>query len=83
MEGGAEAERVEGEVFKRIGKHDERLRQLELGRMLSGRADRNNAIVNVHPGTGGTDAKDWAQMVLRMLLRYCEKRGWNSSRLEL
>ncbi|MGZ3422696.1 MAG: peptide chain release factor 2 [Polyangiales bacterium] len=78
MEGGAEAERVEGEVAHRIGRHDERLRQLELGRMLSGRADRNNAIVNVHPGTGGTDAKDWAQMVLRMLLRYCEKRGWKT-----
>jgi len=46
--------------------------------MLSGKADRNNAIVNVHPGTGGTDAKDWAQMVLRMMLRYCEKRGWKT-----
>jgi peptide chain release factor 2 len=78
MEGGAEAEKVEGDVAKRIAAHDQRLRQLELGRMLSGRADRNNAIVNVHPGTGGTDAKDWAEMVLRMLLRYCEKRGWKT-----
>ncbi len=78
MEPGAEADKVEAEVAARIAAHDTRLRQLELGRMLSGRADRNNAIVNVHPGTGGTDAKDWAEMVLRMLLRYCEKRGWKT-----
>jgi peptide chain release factor 2 len=55
-----------------------RLRQLELGRMLSGKADRANAIVQIHPGTGGTDAKDWAQMLLRMLLRFCERRGWKT-----
>ena len=78
MEGGQEADRVEHDVAGRIAAHDQRLRQLELGRMLSGKADRNNAIVNVHPGTGGTDAKDWAQMVLRMLLRYCELRGWKT-----
>lgn len=78
MEGGAEADRVEQDVASRLVAHDHRLRQLELGRMLSGKADRNNAIVNIHPGTGGTDAKDWAQMVLRMLLRYCERRGWKT-----
>jgi peptide chain release factor 2 len=78
MEGGAEAEKVSHDVASRLDAHDQRLRQLELGRMLSGRADRNNAIVNIHPGTGGTDAKDWAEMVLRMMLRYCEKRGWKT-----
>lgn len=78
MEGGAEAEKVSDEVAARLDAHDQRLRQLELGRMLSGKADRNNAIVNIHPGTGGTDAKDWAEMVLRMMLRYCEKRGWKT-----
>ncbi|MBI2389487.1 MAG: peptide chain release factor 2 [Deltaproteobacteria bacterium] len=78
MEGGDEGDRVEHEVAGRVHAHDQRLRQLELARMLSGKADRNNAIVNIHPGTGGTDAKDWAQMVLRMLLRYCEKRGWKT-----
>jgi peptide chain release factor 2 len=78
MEGGAEGESVEHDVASRLTAHEHRMRQLELGRMLSGRADRNNAIVNIHPGTGGTDAKDWAQMVLRMLLRYCERRGWKT-----
>ncbi len=54
------------------------MRALELERMLGGKADRANAIVQIHPGTGGTDAKDWAQMLLRMLLRFCERRGWKT-----
>ncbi len=78
MEGGAEAEKVELDVVARMPTLDSRLRQLELSRMLSGKADRNDAIENIHPGTGGTDAKDWAQMCLRMMLRYCEKRGWKT-----
>lgn len=78
MEGGEAAESVEGEVVSRLPAHEQRLRQLELARMLSGKADRNNAIINIHPGTGGTDAKDWAAMLLRMMLRFCEKRGWKA-----
>ncbi len=46
--------------------------------MLSGPADHANAIVSIHPGAGGTDAKDWAAMLLRMYLRYCEKRGYKT-----
>jgi peptide chain release factor 2 len=46
--------------------------------MLSGPADHANAIVTIHPGAGGTDAKDWASMLLRMYLRYCEKRGYKT-----
>jgi peptide chain release factor 2 len=55
-----------------------RTRNMELGRMLSGPADHANAIVRIHPGAGGTDAKDWASMLLRMYLRYCEKRGYKT-----
>ncbi len=55
-----------------------RVRQAELERMLSGQMDHANAIVSIHPGTGGTDAKDWAQMLLRMYLRWCERRGFKT-----
>ena len=46
--------------------------------MLSGPADSANAIVSIHPGAGGTDAKDWAAMLLRMYLRWCERRGYKT-----
>jgi peptide chain release factor 2 len=57
---------------------ERRLRDAELGRMLSGPVDHANAIVSIHPGTGGTDAKDWGQMLLRMYLRWCERRGYKT-----
>ncbi len=46
--------------------------------MLSGPVDHANAIVSIHPGTGGTEAKDWAEMLLRMYLRWCERRGYKT-----
>ncbi len=55
-----------------------RLRKVELERMLSGPADRANAIISIHPGAGGTDAKDWASMLMRMYLRWCERRGYKT-----
>jgi peptide chain release factor 2 len=57
---------------------DTRLRKAELERMLSGPADRANAIVSIHPGAGGTDAKDWAAMLFRLYLRWCERRGFKT-----
>ena len=55
-----------------------RVRSMELKRMLSGPADHASAIVTIHPGAGGTDAKDWAAMLLRMYLRWCERRGFKT-----
>jgi peptide chain release factor 2 len=65
---------VEGQVPALSG----RVRQAELRRMLSGPVDHANAIVDIHPGTGGTDAKDWAEMLLRQYLRWCERRGYKT-----
>jgi peptide chain release factor 2 len=59
-----------------------RVRSAELARMLAGPVDHANAIVSIHPGTGGTDAKDWAQMLLRMYLRWCERRGYKTEMLD-
>lgn len=55
---------------------DKKMRSAELRRMLAGPVDHADAIVSIHPGTGGTDAKDWAQMLLRMYLRWAERRGF-------
>lgn len=57
---------------------EQRVREAELARMLAGPADRSSAIVSIHPGAGGTDAKDWAAMLLRMYLRWCERRGYKT-----
>jgi peptide chain release factor 2 len=54
------------------------VRRAELQRMLGGPADHAPAIVSVHPGSGGTEAKDWAEMLLRMYLRWCERRGFKT-----
>jgi peptide chain release factor 2 len=60
------------------GKLAERVRKAELERMLSGPVDHASAIVSIHPGTGGNDAKDWAEMLLRMYLRWCERKGYKT-----
>ncbi len=52
------------------------LAEMEFRRMMSGPNDAADAIVEVNAGAGGTESQDWAQMVLRMLLRYCERQGW-------
>lgn len=57
---------------------DVTVRRAELRRMLAGRVDHADAIVSIHPGTGGTDAKDWAEMLLRMYLRWAERRGFKA-----
>jgi peptide chain release factor 2 len=57
---------------------EKRVRDAELLRMLSGKLDHASAIVSIHPGTGGTDAKDWAAMLLRMYLRWCERHNFKT-----
>lgn len=53
------------------------LNGMEQVRMLSGPHDASNAIVVIKPGAGGTESQDWASMLLRMYLRYCDKKDWN------
>jgi peptide chain release factor 2 len=71
-------EGVVNEIEAQLPELETRVRQAELRRMLSGPVDHANAIVSIHPGTGGTDAKDWAEMLLRMYLRYCERHGYKT-----
>ncbi len=56
--------------------------KLEFQRMFSGEMDVSNAFVDIQAGAGGTEAQDWAEMLLRMYLRWCEGRGWKTELLE-
>ena len=58
------------------------VRAMELQEMLSGPNDTKDAILAINAGAGGTEAQDWAEMLLRMYARYCEKKGWKVQILE-
>ena len=60
----------------------ERTNALEVQMMLSGEHDGNNAIVSIHPGAGGTESQDWANMLYRMYLRWAERRGFKVESLD-
>jgi peptide chain release factor 2 len=64
------------EVEKHVAELEERWRQLEFSLLFSEEYDDRNAIVAIHAGTGGTDAMDWTEILLRMLMRFCEQRSW-------
>ena len=66
------------EVEAQLPELSEGVRKLELMRMLSGPEDKSDAIVSIHPGAGGIDAQDWAEMLMRMYLRWCEKKGYKT-----
>lgn len=69
---------VVNEISGQLPDLEKRLRSAELARMLSGQVDHANAILSIHPGAGGVDAKDWAQMLMRMFLRWAERRGYKT-----
>jgi len=54
----------------------------EIKKMLGGEHDRRNAILSIHPGAGGTESQDWAEMLLRMYLRWAERRGFSREVIE-
>ncbi|WP_150912653.1 peptide chain release factor 2 [Marinobacter halotolerans] len=62
---------------------DKELEKLEFRRMFSGEMDSNNAYMDIQAGSGGTEAQDWANMLLRMYLRWAEHRGFKSEIVEL
>jgi peptide chain release factor 2 len=71
------------ELEEQIRSVTDRLAALEEERLFSGRYDGGNALVTVNAGAGGTDAQDWAEMVLRMEMRWAEKRGFGVELLEV
>jgi peptide chain release factor 2 len=82
VEMAAEEESLQGEVDEQIASVESRLAALEERRLFSGRYDAGDALVSVNAGAGGTDAQDWAEMVLRMEMRWAERRGFVLELLE-
>ncbi|MBI4460706.1 MAG: peptide chain release factor 2 [Acidobacteria bacterium] len=73
-----EGEEVSQDLATHLKKLNEQVLQIETRSLLSGENDRSNAILTIHPGAGGTDAQDWAEMLLRMYLHWAERQGFKS-----
>jgi peptide chain release factor 2 len=73
---------IEG-VREKLDQIEQQIREIELRVMLGGEHDPDNAIVDINAGAGGTEAQDWAEMLLRMYLRWAEQRGYNSEIIDI
>jgi peptide chain release factor 2 len=76
-------ESATAELMQHLEACEKQLDEIELLQMLSGEYDRSNAIIEIRPGTGGTESQDFAEMLLRMYLRWAERRGFKSTLTEL
>jgi peptide chain release factor 2 len=73
-----EGEKVDGDLQREIGGLQQLVDRLETETLLSGENDARNAIVTIHAGAGGVDSQDWADMLLRMYLRWAERQGFQT-----
>jgi len=71
------------ELIARVKRLDDLLSRYEIERMLGGEHDHNNAIVYINAGAGGTEAQDWVEMLLRMYLKWAEKKGFESQIVDM
>ena len=67
---------LQEELESELGDIKKKFDEFELQILLNGEYDANNAILELHPGAGGTESQDWASMLLRMYQRFCDKQGW-------
>ena len=77
-----EDEEVGKEVGKDLKKLQQQVEKYELTTLLSGKYDSNNAILTIHPGAGGTESQDWAEMLYRMYTRWATKNGYEVKELD-
>ncbi|WP_097677929.1 peptide chain release factor 2 [Bacillus massilinigeriensis] len=75
-------EELQQELEEELKDLTNRLNQFELNLLLSGEYDKNNAILELHPGAGGTESQDWGSMLLRMYTRWAEKKGFKVETLD-
>jgi peptide chain release factor 2 len=73
-----EGEKVESELTRELADLRAKVEKLETETLLAGENDARNAIVTIHPGAGGTESQDWAEMLLRMYLRWAERQGFEA-----
>jgi peptide chain release factor 2 len=78
----SEDEEVAAELSTQLASVESRLAELEEARLFSGEYDAGDAVVSVHAGAGGTDSQDWAEILLRMYLRWAERRGFDVEMME-
>jgi peptide chain release factor 2 len=78
----ASGDEMAAEFGQLLGQISDLIRHVEFQMLLGGENDRLNAIVTIHPGAGGTEAQDWAAMLLRMYLRWAERRGYETQILD-
>ena len=78
-----EDDALASEAEETFAKLEGDLEQLRLRTLLNGKYDKNNAIISVHAGSGGTDAQDWAEMLFRMYTRWCEKKGYKARLIDM
>ncbi len=71
-------ESFEVEVVTKTEELEKKFEKLEFFVLMSGKHDKLGAIVSIHAGSGGTEAQDWAEMLLRMVMRYAEKKNWTT-----
>ena len=79
----SQGEDVGGEFAQGLDDLAARVEAAEIQKMLGGEHDAKNAIVTIHPGAGGTESQDWAEMLLRMYLRWAERRGFKREVIDL
>ncbi len=82
VEWAREGENVEADLASHLDEWERVVDDAELSKLLSGENDPTNAIVSIHPGAGGTESQDWAQMLLRMYLRWAETRGFKTEMID-
>ncbi len=75
-------EEVVDDLKRALDALDAQVEAAETKKMLSGEHDRANAIITIHPGAGGVESQDWAEMLLRMYLKWAERRGFKREMLE-
>jgi peptide chain release factor 2 len=75
-------EAVDAEFAQALDGLEQEVQAGEIKKMLGGEHDRKNAIVTIHPGAGGTESQDWAEMLLRMYLRWSERRGFKREMMD-